>query len=108
MRKVSANSIVLLKNEGDILPLDRDVLKKIAVIGPNANAVVASGGGSASLRCAYVVTPLEGILSALPKDVEVAYHEGCAGKSIITVYITLPLIRMAQGTVSFQCSTRRL
>ncbi|KAG8916724.1 hypothetical protein FRC01_002899 [Tulasnella sp. 417] len=94
MRKVSAQSIVLLKNEGDVLPLDREALKKIAIIGPNAKAVVASGGGSASLRCAYVVTPFEGITSVLPKEVEVVYHEGCAG------YRQLPVLDKTIMTAS--------
>lgn len=94
MRKVSAQSIVLLKNEGDVLPLDRDTLKKIAIIGPNAKAVVPSGGGSASLRCAYVVTPFEGITSMLSEDVEVVYHEGCVGKNATTDRIKLPLIQV--------------
>lgn len=80
MRKVGANAIVLLKNDTGVLPLDRETLKKVAIIGPNAKALVPSGGGSASLRCAYVVTPYEGITSQLPKGVEVTYHEGCAGE----------------------------
>ncbi|KAG9002882.1 hypothetical protein FRB94_003505 [Tulasnella sp. JGI-2019a] len=86
MRKVAANAIVLLKNEGDILPIKTDAVKKIAIIGPNAKATVPSGGGSASMKCAYVVTPFDGIVSALPKDVAVTYHEGCAG------YRTQPLL----------------
>ncbi|KAG8986365.1 hypothetical protein FRB90_004056 [Tulasnella sp. 427] len=94
MRKVSAQSIVLLKNEGDVLPLERETLKKIAIIGPNAKAMVASGGGSASLRCAYVVTPYEGITSMLPEDVEVVYHEGCAA------YRQLPVLDKSIMTAS--------
>ncbi|KAG8874632.1 hypothetical protein FRB97_005773 [Tulasnella sp. 331] len=86
MRKVAANSIVLLKNDGDILPIKPDTIKKIAIIGPNAKALVASGGGSASMNCAYVVTPHTGIVDALPKGVEVTYHEGTVG------YCTLPLL----------------
>lgn len=79
MRKVAADSIVLLRNEGDILPLRAEAMKKIAVIGPNAKARTPSGGGSASMRCSYVITPYEGIISALPKGVEVNYLPGCTG-----------------------------
>ncbi len=82
MRKVAANAIVLLKNEGGILPLKPESIKKLAIIGPNAKAVVASGGGSAAMKNAYVVTPYEGLTSALPKSVQVTYHEGCAGEPV--------------------------
>ncbi|KAG9012138.1 hypothetical protein FRB94_011835 [Tulasnella sp. JGI-2019a] len=84
MRKVAGNAIVLLKNQGNILPLDRETLKKVAIIGPNAKALVPSGGGSASLKTAYLVTPYDGIASMLTKETEVTYHEGCVG------YLTLP------------------
>ncbi|KAG8906251.1 hypothetical protein FRB99_007313 [Tulasnella sp. 403] len=86
MRKVSANSIVLLKNEANVLPLNAKSLKKVAIIGPNAKALVSSGGGSASLRTAYLITPYEGITAKLPEDVEVLYHEGCIG------YRNLPVL----------------
>ena len=67
-----------LGSEGSPL-LSNHTVKKIAIIGPNAKALVSSGGGSAALRTAYLITPFEGITSALSKDVEVTYHEGCAG-----------------------------
>lgn len=79
MRKVGANAIVLLKNQGSILPLDREALKKVAIVGPNAKALVPSGGGSASLKTAYLVTPYDGIVNMLPTETEVTYHEGCVG-----------------------------
>src|SRR4029077_14007796 len=41
------SGMVLLKNEGHVLPLDETKLKRIAVIGPNAYPAVISGGGSA-------------------------------------------------------------
>lgn len=108
MRKVAANSIVLLRNEGGLLPLDPSSLKKVAIIGPNAHAVIPSGGGSASLRCAYVVTPFEGITSQLPEGVEVAYHEGCVGTLtflFLVCYQTLrfsPLVRLQDAARSRQ------
>lgn len=79
MRTLAAQSIVLLKNKGNLLPLNADKLKKIAIIGPNAKARVISGGGSASLKASYVITPYDGIINALPKDVEVLYNEGVIG-----------------------------
>ncbi len=48
-RRVAADGMVLLKNQGNILPI-RAGDRKIAVIGPNADAKVISGGGSAALK----------------------------------------------------------
>ena len=76
MRKVASESIVLLKNEGSLLPLKTSTLKKIAIIGPNAKARVRGGGGSANLRPSYVITPYEGIVNALPIETEVLYNAG--------------------------------
>ncbi|KIO27413.1 glycoside hydrolase family 3 protein [Tulasnella calospora MUT 4182] len=81
MRRVAAECIVLLKNSDNILPIKpaESGIKRIAIIGPNAKATVASGGGSAAMRNGYVVTPFGGIVAALPEGLEVKYHEGCAG-----------------------------
>jgi beta-glucosidase len=81
MRKVAAEGIVLLKNEGDILPLKPQNLKKIAIVGGNAKAVVLSGGGSAALKASYFVSPYDGIVNVLaPHGVEVTYSEGARGR----------------------------
>lgn len=61
LRDLAAESIVLLKNEDDILPLAKD--KLTAVIGPNGKTTAYSGGGSASLLPYYKVTPFDGISS---------------------------------------------
>lgn len=59
LRRVAAESIVLLKNENRILPFDKS--KAVAVIGPNAKVATFSGGGSASLLPYYAVTPFDGV-----------------------------------------------
>ena len=59
VRRVAAESIVLLKNERKILPFDKT--KPIAVVGPNAKSAAFCGGGSAWLKPYYVVTPFEGV-----------------------------------------------
>ncbi|KAF9047159.1 glycoside hydrolase family 3 protein [Hymenopellis radicata] len=74
MRQVAAESIVLLKNDG-ILPLKAGALKKVAIVGGNAKAIVLSGGGSAALKPSYFVTPYDGIVGALG-DVDITYCEG--------------------------------
>ncbi|KAL3426771.1 beta-glucosidase [Phlyctema vagabunda] len=70
LRKVAADSIVLLKNEGSILPFRKD--KKIAVIGPNSKITTYCGGGSASLNPYYTITPFDGVASQAEADVEFA------------------------------------
>lgn len=82
MRKLAAESIVLLKNKNATLPLRAHSLKKIAIVGGNARGLVFSGGGSASLRPSYFVSPYDGIAKALPKDVQVTFSEGVRGQSI--------------------------
>ncbi len=74
--QVSKKTLVLLKNEGDLLPLDKSKLKTVAVIGPNANnrrALVGNYEGTAS----RYVTVLEGIQDYLGENVRVLYSEGC-------------------------------
>ncbi|KAI0669358.1 beta-glucosidase [Trametes maxima] len=81
MTQFATQSIVLLKNEGNILPLKpkEQGLKKIAIVGGNAKAIVLSGGGSAALKPSFFTTPYDGIVSALGKidpNVEITYSEG--------------------------------
>jgi len=81
MRRLAAESIVLLKNERNVLPLKpkEQGLKKIAIVGGNAKAVVLSGGGSAALKPSYFTNPHDGLvaaLKALDPDVEITYCEG--------------------------------
>ncbi|KAJ7259221.1 beta-glucosidase [Mycena rebaudengoi] len=86
MRRVAAQSIVLLKNEGGLLPLSPSKLKKIAIVGGNAKAIILSGGGSAALKPSYFISPYQGIVNALSAnpDLEVTYSEGARA------YLTSP------------------
>jgi beta-glucosidase len=72
--KAAHKAIVLLKNEGNLLPLDRTKLTSIAVIGPNA-ADVHLGGYSAEPK--HKVSILEGIRHKVGDSIEVSYAEGC-------------------------------
>lgn len=76
--RVAEESIVLLKNEGDLLPLDTARLKRILVTGPNALDARLGGGGSASVTPFYSVGPLEAIRRICGSDVQVDYVEGCS------------------------------
>jgi Beta-glucosidase-related glycosidases len=68
-------SIVLLKNDG-VLPLAKDKLKTIGVIGPNANSRIALKGNYYGSSSRYV-TLLEGIQDEVGDDVRVLYSNGC-------------------------------
>jgi beta-glucosidase len=75
-REATTGSMVLLANDG-LLPLDRSALRRVAVIGPNADRARIMGGGSAALRAHYLVTPLEALRAALGDGVEVVHEPGC-------------------------------
>lgn len=72
---VAAESIVLLKNEGNLLPLDASKLNSIAVIGDNAIRKHANGGFGAGVKAAYEVSPLEGLQSRFP-DKKLVFAQG--------------------------------
>ena len=57
----ATEGIVLLKNQGSLLPLDPAKIRSIAVIGPNALSARTGGGGSSRVQPKYAVSPLEGI-----------------------------------------------
>lgn len=74
--QASREGIVLLKNEDNFLPLDRDKIKKISITGPNAN------DGSYALThygplAVEVATVYDGIVEKLSDDVEVFLSKGC-------------------------------
>jgi beta-glucosidase len=69
-------SAVLLKNEGDLLPLDKSQIKSILVVGPDAYPGVPVGGGSAGVVPFHTVSPLEGITNALGDSATVFYDRG--------------------------------
>ncbi|MFC8828904.1 glycoside hydrolase family 3 C-terminal domain-containing protein [Streptomyces sp. NPDC057137] len=83
LRRAVAAGTVLLRNEGDVLPLDPAQSRRVAVIGPHATAVRIQGGGSAEVFPSSVVTPLAGIEAALceagggsDRPAEVTYTPG--------------------------------
>ena len=73
-REVARKSIVLLRNEGNLLPLVKR--QRLAVIGHLAATPNTGDGGSSNTRPAYVVTPLDGLRAALGDGAAIAYDEG--------------------------------
>jgi beta-glucosidase len=76
-RRVAAESMVLLKNDDDMLPIDASAVATIAVIGPNGERARIMGGGSASLAPHYRLTPLDAMRLHLHNGVKVLYEQGC-------------------------------
>ena len=75
-REVARRSVVLLKNENHILPLDKKNLHTIGVIGPNADSRKALVGNYEGTSSRYI-TVLEGIEDYVGENVRVLYSEGC-------------------------------
>lgn len=81
-REAAQKSMVLLKNErvGDglhrVLPIDTARVRRIAVIGKLAAKPNIGDKGSSMPRPPYVITPLEGIHAAVPRECEISYSDG--------------------------------
>ena len=69
-------SFVLLKNEKNRLPLKKEALKKVLLVGENAECIHSNGGGSAEIKALYEISPLMGLKTHLGGNVEVSYAQG--------------------------------
>jgi beta-glucosidase len=75
-RRAAEEAAVLLKNEGDLLPLDPRALRRVAVVGPNAAARRIQGGGSSQVRAGRQTSLLQAIGDLLGPEVEVVHADG--------------------------------
>jgi len=75
-RTVAQQGIVLLKNQNNLLPLDKKKIKSIAIIGPNADVAITGGGGSSRVDPFYSVSPLEGIKNKLGDRIKIRHARG--------------------------------
>jgi beta-glucosidase len=71
--RAASEAIVLLKNEGDLLPLQKGKYKRIAIVGPNADRCILGGYAS---KPKQLSTPLQALKAKLGSDVEIIYAEG--------------------------------
>lgn len=78
-RRIGKEGIVLLQNRNDLLPIDLNRAKRIAVIGENAIKMMTVGGGSSSLKVKYELSPLDGIRKRVGDQAEVIYARGYVG-----------------------------
>ena len=81
-RDVAEEGIVLVKNDGDVLPIRRGSVKTLAVIGPNADVALIGGGGSSQVIPFHTVTALEGIRKLAGTDIAVGYEQGVDNEPI--------------------------
>lgn len=86
IRRAAGEGIVLLKNERGLLPLQRESLRKVALIGPNVKVARIMGGGSSEVNAHYRISPYDGITATLPEGVTVGFEEGC------NIYKLLPAV----------------
>ena len=77
--------IVLLKNQGNLLPLDPAKVKTIAVIGPDAFPAIPTAGGSGQVASFTEVSALKGISDRLGVTGNVVYDRGLPKLSILAV-----------------------
>ncbi len=77
LRRAVTSSLVLLRNEGQVLPLDPGTVGRVAVIGPNAIRPAIHGGGSAVVMPVTVSTPAAALSEALAGQAEVTIAGGC-------------------------------
>lgn len=79
---IALQSIVLLKNQASLLPINLHKVRRIVVIGDNATHKQASGGFGAGVKARYEVTPLEGLQSRLKNKATLTYVQGYKPKFI--------------------------
>jgi len=74
-RRIAAEALVLLKNEG-VLPLDFNTSLKLAVIGELATVQHAEGGGSSGVKALYEITPIEALKRKAGRMLQIEYVQG--------------------------------
>ena len=74
--RVARESVVLLKNDLKLLPLDMSTIRSIAVIGDNATRTHATGGFSAAVKARYEITPLQGLQNKSKGKINIHFARG--------------------------------
>ena len=75
-RRIAEQSMVLLKNDGDLLPLDANHLDTVALIGPYAVRAMTGGGGSSYVNPFYTIRPEDGIYSHMRSQKKLVVLDG--------------------------------
>ena len=80
--EIARESIVLLKNDDSLLPLDEHAMTRLLVVGANADRIHSNGGGSAVIKALHEVSPLLGLNGVLGGNVEIEYVPGYDAKQV--------------------------
>ena len=75
-RDVAIAGAVLLKNQGNVLPLSKEDAQSIAVIGPTAKVLLFGGGGSSAVRPMHRESPLEVLQKKAGPGARITYAKG--------------------------------
>jgi len=103
-REVAQKSIVLLKNtclpgqKNNFLPLNKNEIKSIAVIGPNGDVARMTGGGSGDLTGNYGISPYDGIVNKLGKNANVEFARGIPEKKAFLPIVASKYFMLEDGT----------
>jgi beta-glucosidase len=74
--RAAEEALVLLKNDGDILPFDPTKVRTVAVVGPNAAARRIQGGGSSQVRAGRQISILQAVQDLLANQAQVVHADG--------------------------------
>ena len=78
LRRAAREAIVVVHNDGGTLPIVPSSIQRLLVVGPNADAPIVQGGGSAGVTPHHVVTVLDGLRNRYERDgVDVRFVQGC-------------------------------
>jgi beta-glucosidase len=93
--EAARSGMVLLKNSRNLLPLNKETIKTVAVIGPNVYPALIGGGGSSQTRPFNAVSTLEGISNYLGPKVRVLY--GVADPPLDKIFAEQPFVTTPGG-----------
>jgi beta-glucosidase len=74
--KIAEEAVVLLKNDDNLLPLNKTSMKNVAIIGANATRKNGGAGGSSQVNAKYEITPMQGIEKILFENIKITYAQG--------------------------------
>ncbi|AJY76163.1 glycoside hydrolase family 3 C-terminal domain-containing protein [Paenibacillus beijingensis] len=94
-RAAAEEGIVLLRNEGGILPLDRTQLSSLAVIGRNAKFPLVQGGGSAKINPAKLDIPFDEIRNLVDARTDIFYADGYMDKAAADLNLIAEAVKAA-------------
>jgi len=95
--EAARKSMVLLKNEKNLLPLNRDNIKKILIFGKLANMENLGDHGSSRVYPPFVTTPYEGIKKLAGSSIEVEYNEGENNDQVLELARTSDVVIVVAG-----------